>query len=76
VRSEVRSSHPPSRWVSGPGVGAVDELGEVRDEVGAHSGVAVALFGVVADHEPLGAVAVPAGCGVGGVGGTMFEQDA
>ena len=50
----------------GPGVGAVDQLLQVRDEVGADLLVALGLFGVVADHEPLGAgavvaVAVPAG---------------
>ena len=32
----------------GPGVGAVDELGRVRDEVGADLPVTLALFGVVA----------------------------
>jgi hypothetical protein len=50
----------------GPAVGAVDQLFEVGDQVGADLLVAFGLLGVVADHEPLGprtlvAVAGPAG---------------
>ena len=50
----------------GPGIRARDQLLQVRDEVGPDLLVTLGLFGVVADHEPLGsgalvAVAVPAG---------------
>jgi len=49
-----------------PGVGSVDELGQVRDQVRPDLTVPLGRFGVVTDHEPLGprplvAVPVPAG---------------
>jgi hypothetical protein len=53
-------------FAGGPGVRAVDEVAQVGDQVGPHDCVPFGLFGVVTDHEPLGAgpvvaVAVPAG---------------
>src|SRR5664280_1494941 len=54
-------------FASRPGVRAVDEVAQVGDEVaqvgdevGPDDFVAFALFGVVADHEPLGSGAVVA----------------
>jgi len=47
----------------GPAIGAGDELGEVRDEVGADLPVALGLFGVVA---------LPAGSGDVSAGGPSF----
>ena len=44
----------------GPVVRALDQLLQVRDEVRADLPVPLALFGVAADHEPLGAGAVAA----------------
>ena len=37
---------------SGPGVGTVDQPGEVCIKIGPDLPVALALFGVVAHHEP------------------------
>ncbi len=45
---------------AGPGVRALDQLLQVGEEVGPDLLVALALFGIVADHEPLGAGAVVA----------------
>ena len=54
-----------SRLRLGPGVGALDQPGQVLDEPLTHGCVTVGGIGVVADHEPLRArplVGAAAGC--------------